>query len=241
MDSVKKKVYLDVFASPGTLLPVAGGITAMLAAWATNGSPALMFAGIAGMLVGAGVTATRLVFGLHRITQDAYDHVVERQRMQQEESLERLNERLVNDQDSRTQNCLRNLRHLYSQLQEKVAKNSINSAAFGVIEGVDRMFRTCVEQLEHSVDLWDNAQTLSGSARQSLLQQREDLVLEICATVDHLGQTVNRFHAMTTNKNRNDLARLRKELDESMRVAREVERRTEELLEHQSHEHLEHE
>ena len=84
MDNIKKKVYLDVFASPGTLLPVAGGITAMLAAWATNGNPALLFAGIAGVLVGAGVTATRLVFGLNRITEDAYDHVVQQQRKQQD-------------------------------------------------------------------------------------------------------------------------------------------------------------
>jgi hypothetical protein len=231
MDDIKKKVYLDIFAAPGTLLPLAGGVTALLASWAIGGDAMLSFAGIAGVLAGVGVTATRLILGLDKITQDAYDHVVQQQRRQQEEGLERLHQRLLDDQDPRTQNCLLELRHLYSRLQNKVDSTKINSAAYGVIEGVDQVFRTSVQQLEYSVELWETAQTMRGSARRDLLQQREELVQEICDTVEHLGQTVDRFHAMTTHRNRRDLARLRKELDESLRIAREVERRTEQLTE----------
>jgi hypothetical protein len=231
MDDVKKKVYLDIFAAPGTLLPLAAGLTALMASWASGGDPLLSFAGIAGVLAGLGVTATRLILGLDRITQQAYDHLLQRQRQQQEDALERLRQRLEADQDPRTQNCLQELRHLYSRLKDKLENDKVTAAAYGVVEGVDRVFQTSVKQLEQSVDLWETAQTLRGSARKGLLQQREDLVRDVCETVEHLGHTVDRFHAMTTRKNRSNLARLRKELDESMRVAREVERRTEQLTE----------
>lgn len=229
MDEVKKKVYLDVFASPGTLLPIAGGLTAWIASWAIGGNAAMNFAGVAGVLTGVGVLATRLILQLDKITQKAYEHTLEKQRHEQEAALEHLRERLVRDRDPRTQNCLEELRLLYARLKEKVDKGHVNAAAFGVIEGVDRIFHTCIAQLEHSVELWETAKQMRGSARDELLQQREQLVLEICETVDHLGKSVEKFHAVTTNKNRSELARLRSELDQSMQVARDVARRTEQL------------
>lgn len=229
MDDVKKKVYLDIFASPGTLIPIAAGLTALMTSWAMGGNEILNFAGISGMLAGIGVTATRLVLGLESITRDAYDHVLRRQQHEQEESLERLHKRLLEDQDSRTQHGLRELRSLSSQLRSKVDEGQVNAAAYQVIEGVDRLFQTCVKQLEYSVELWETAQAMRGTGRDRVLQQRDELVQEVVETVDHLRMTVERFHAMTTHKNRSELARLRRELDQSMQVAREVERRTEEL------------
>lgn len=235
MDEVKKKVYLEIFASPETLLPVAGGITALMLSWAVGGNNAMNFAGLAGILGGAGMMATRLILGLERITQQAYDHVVRRQRRQQEESLERLHQRLLTDQDPRTQKCLTDLRQLVARLKVKVDNDNVNSAAFSVIEGVDQLFNSCVAQLEHSVDLWETARTMQGSSREAMLHQRDELVREICETVDHLAQSVEKFHAVTTHKNRSELARLRRELDQSMQVAREVERRTDELTQQRSY------
>ena len=229
MDDVKKKVYLDIFAAPSTLLPVAGGLTALIASWAIGGDATMTFAGVAGVLTGVGVLATRLIVGLDKITERAYEHVVSHQQRQQEKAMEHLHGRLVMDNDPRTQNCLTELRHLYGRLKDRVERGHVNAAAYDVIEGVDQLFRTCVDQLEHSIDLFETARTMRGPARNDLVQQREELVNEICETVVHLGQTVDKFHAVTTNKNRNELARLRKELDRSMEVAKEVERRTEQL------------
>ena len=231
MDEVKKKVYLDVFASPGTILPVAGGLTALIASWAMGGNPAMNFAGVAGVVTGIGVLATRIILGLDRITERAYDHVVHRQQREQERALEHLHKRLLNDNDPRTHTCLTELRHLYSRLKEKVDAGKVNASSYDVIQGVDDLFQTCVTQLEHSVDLWETASTMMGPARNDMLRQRDELVDEICETVVHLGRTVDKFHAVTTNKNRKELARLRKELDRSMDVAREVERRTDQLIE----------
>ena len=74
---MKRKILLDIFASPGTVLPIAGGITALLASWAVGGQSALNFAGVVGILGGFGIFASRLILGLEKITRDAYDHVMD--------------------------------------------------------------------------------------------------------------------------------------------------------------------
>ena len=74
MDDVRRKVLLDIFAAPGVLLPLAGGLTALIASWAVGGNPALNFGGIAGILGGVGIMASRLILKLDRITQEAYDY-----------------------------------------------------------------------------------------------------------------------------------------------------------------------
>lgn len=232
MDEVKRKVYLDIFASPTTLLPMVGGISALMASWAMNGNATLNFAGVTGILMGAGVLVTRLIVGLESLTERAYDHLLQRQRQQQEQALEHLHQRLIRDQDPRTQNSLHDLQHLYKQLKEKTDRGDVNAAAFEVVRGVDELFQSCVNQLEHSVELWETASKLRGPAREEMLRQRSQLVDEICDTVIHLGKTVDKFHAVTTNKNRSELARLRSELDRSMEIAKEVERRTDQLTHH---------
>lgn len=214
MDDVRRKVFLDIFAAPGVLLPIAGGLTALMASWAIGGNPALTFGGVAGVLGGLGLMASRLILKLDRITQDAYDYFVHTQRRQQEESLEQLEQRLLLDQDPRTQTSLRTMRHLYDRLKEKVDSGKVTPAAYGVIEGVDKLFHSCVKQLEASVDLWEMAQSIEGPARTAMLQQREQLVTEVNEAVEHLGRTVERFHEVETGRHRSDLARLRKELDE---------------------------
>lgn len=240
-DAVRRKVWLDIFAAPTTLFPVAGGLTALMASWAIGGNSTLNFAGIAGVLGGIGILASRLILGLDKLTQDAYDYFVERQRSEQEHSLELLDEQLVKDRDSRTQNCLRELRHLYSRLKTKVDSGRITPGAYDVIEGIDNMFQACVKQLGHSLELWETAKTMRGPARETILQQRDELVEEICSTVIHLGKTVEQFHLVTTQKNREDLARLREELDESLEIARRVEERKSELGEDRQYDVLDRE
>ncbi len=157
MDDVRRKVWLDIFAAPGTLLPIAGGLTALMASWAMGGDSTLTFAGVAGILGGFGVMASRLILGLERITHDAYDRLVQKQRNQQEASLSALEQRLLSDQDPRTETIFHTLRQLYSRLKEKVDSGRVTPAAYDVVEGVDKLFHSCIKQLEDSVDLWETA------------------------------------------------------------------------------------
>ena len=93
------------------------------------------------------------------------------------------------------------------------------------------MFSVCVQHLGQSLELWETAKTMRGPSRESILQQRNELIEEVCKSVVHLGSTVEQFHLVTTQKNRQDLARLREELDESLEIARRVEERKATLAE----------
>ena len=50
MDDVKKKVLLDLFVSPWTVLPLAGGLSVWMLSWAAEGSAFLNVAGLAGVI-----------------------------------------------------------------------------------------------------------------------------------------------------------------------------------------------
>lgn len=225
MDDVKRKVLLDLFAAPSTLLPIAGGLTLLVGAWAFGGGGLFHFAGLAGILGGLGLFATRLVFGVERITNQAYEYVVKQQQAKQQEALEQLDRRLVKDRDPRTQTCLRQLRQLVSGLKRDIREGRIAASSRTVLNGIDQVFHVCVEYLERSYDLWNMAKGLEGRAKQRMLSQREEIVREVQQTVQHLGETVVRLQTMEGRHRPTELARLRDELDESLQAARRAEER----------------
>jgi hypothetical protein len=226
MDEVRQKVLLDLFASPLTLLPVVGGLTALLASWATGGNAPLAFAGMVGILGGVGMFATRMVFGLEKLTRKAYDYALEKQQKHQNEMLLDLDRKLQNDHDPRTQYLLRQLWHLYQGLQKDIKAGKITVAAHQVLESVDQMFRVCVEYLRESYDLWELAERVGKTARQSTLAQREELIQEVERSVVHLEQTLDQLQTVATSRSKSELSRLRAELDETIDVARRAEKRT---------------
>jgi hypothetical protein len=227
MDEVRQKVLLDLFASPLTLLPVVGGLTALLASWAMGGNAPLAFAGFVGILGGIGMFATRMVFGLEQLTRRAYDYALEQRQKNQQSMLLELDRKLQKDHDPRTQTLLRQLWHLYQGLQKDIQEGKITVAAHHVLESVDQMFAVCIRHLRESYDLWKRSERISGQARQNTLTQREELIHEVQQSVEHLEQTLDKLRTVATRRNKSELARLRAELDETIEVARRTEKRTE--------------
>ncbi|MFV1964193.1 MAG: hypothetical protein ACC628_02130 [Pirellulaceae bacterium] len=225
MDEVKKRILLDLFVSPWAVLPVAGGLSAWMVSWAVGGSSFLNMAGLAGVLGGVGALASRLIVGLEDITHKAYSYLHEQRRAEQEAALDELDQRLSLDRDDRTQESLRELRQIYQIFQEQSPKGRITGSSHLVLERVGRLFKACVKQLEQSYELWRNAEHLSGEARQALLADRDDVVEEVVLTIRHLGKSVEQLHALRGKESESELATLREELDETMRVARRAEQR----------------
>jgi hypothetical protein len=229
MDEVKRKVYLDLFASPLNLLPLAGGLTALMASWAVGGSQTMTMLGVGGILSGIGITLTRLIWGIEDLTEKAYGYRLAKQRLDQELALDLLIAKLQQDHDPRTESCLQELRLLYGSLQAAAEKGNITTSAYEILDAVGKVFDQCVKQLEHSLSLWETARRMRGSARESMLAQRDEIIREICATVMEVGKKVDEYLLSKTKKNRKELALVRRELNESIEAARRAEERTAEL------------
>jgi hypothetical protein len=225
MDDVRKKVLLDLFVSPWTVLPVVGGLSAWMLSWAVDGNSLLNLTGLAGVLGGAGMLATRIIFGLENITQNAFTYLHEQKRAEQEAALDTLDQRLSLDRDDRTQESLRELRQIYRIFQEKGQQGKITGSSHQLLDRVERLFRACVQRLEQSYELWKSAQALSGEARRALLAERDEIVDEVVVTVRHLGKSVEQFYTLHDQESESELATLRDELEETLRVAQRAEQR----------------
>jgi hypothetical protein len=169
--------------------------------------------------------ASRLIFGLENITHKAYSYLHEQKRAEQEEVLDALDGRLSLDRDDRTQESLRELRQIYQIYQEKSQQGKITGSSHLLLDRVERLFKACVGQLEQSYELWRSAEKLSGTARQALLAERDQIIDEVVVTIRHLGKSVEQFYTLHGKENESELASLRDELDETMRVAQRAEQR----------------
>ena len=229
MDDVKRKVLLDLFVSPYNLIPLAGGLTSLMAGWAANGEPRLIMAGLAGVLAGIGVTASRWIWGLESLTQKAYEYEVENKQQRQQQRLDDLDAKLTKDRDPRTQSCLRELRSLHANLKRAAKKDEISTAKFEIIRGVENVMDECVKQLEHSYSLWETHRKLQGPAAESLMEQRNQLIQDVVVTVADVATMVESYFVSAGQRNRSSLDQVRRELNESIEAAKRAEARTAEL------------
>jgi hypothetical protein len=138
----------------------------------------------------------------------------------QERSLDRLEERLLRDGDERTENSLRELRELYRVFKDDRAwtKNLTTNTALEIAGKVDAIFEGCQGSLRRSVELWESASRMrTQETRDTLLRKRERLLSEVNASVRQLAKTVDGVETLSLDKdNPEHLARLRRELDESL-------------------------
>lgn len=225
MDQVRKKVLLDLFASPWSIVPIAAGLSAWMLSWAVDGNTAMNLVGLAGVMGGIGVTATRLIFGLEQITEDAFKFLTNQQKQEQEKQLDDLTLRLSSDDDPNTQAYLSDLRTLYSSFVEDVEKGKLKAGARPVLDQVHRLFQAAVKHLEYSYELWSRANELRGSAREKLMAERRRVISEVGVTIDHLGTSIQQFHTFRLDNSDSELSKLRKELDATMKVAQRAEQR----------------
>ncbi|TWT94816.1 hypothetical protein Pla108_36670 [Botrimarina colliarenosi] len=227
MDEVKKKVLLDLFVSPWTLLPTVTGLSAWMLSWAAGGNMTLNLIGLAGVVIGAGIQATRLIFGVEELTEQAYGYQEEKKRADRNSHLDQLAERLARDDDNRTEECLRRLRALHGLFEQDPPKGA---AAIAIRDNVQRLFEASVRHLEHSYDLWEKARRLPVGTGGPLLEQRRAAIDEVVLTVNHLTRTVERYNALQADDGGDhELSQLRKELDATIEVARRADEQMDSL------------
>lgn len=234
--NLRKKVLMDLFVSPWSLLPLVGGLAAWMISWAVDGNTLLNLGGLFGVVGGLGIMATRVIFGLEKITEDAFDYLTNQQRLQQQNQLDQLAQQLTGDDDPNTQVYLSNLRRLHEGFVEDLNRGKLPVGARTVQQQVQRLFQAAVEHLEYSFELWNRASRMSGAARKALLDERRRVIDEVRQTTEHLSKTVQQYSAFRISETESELSKLRKELDETMDVARRAEQRVRHLTQQPQHE-----
>ncbi len=229
MEDVKHKVLFDLFASPGTLVPIVAGVTAWLYSWAVGGSQVAGSVGLFGVLGGIGFFATRAIWGLEKMTQQAYEDLTRQQIEAQERSLNHLLLRLIDDEDPRTEQILQDLRSLHQAFQLDVQSRTIIGVQHRLIEQVEQIFTASVQQLTRSLDLYETSQKLSPKVRQEILRERQRVIDEVIQTRDHLSKSIEQFQAFNSKRNESELGLLRRELEETLKVAKRTEERMAQL------------
>lgn len=230
----RRKVLLELFASPWTLLPGVLGASSLLLGWALDGGASWwVLGGVAGLLTGIGAAATRWIFFADRIMRGAFDSLQQETFRKQEQALDDLDRRLEGDNDPRPEQSLRELRAMYRGFRDDAAWTGRlgERSAFEIAGKVEKLFQACIMSLERSQDLWDAAARMkTEGARRSVLAGRERLLDEIRESVAQVAHTIDGVQSLAVGQAADqNLAQIRRELDESLEVARRVEERMQTL------------
>ncbi|MBT3223430.1 MAG: hypothetical protein HN348_30530 [Proteobacteria bacterium] len=222
---IRRRLLLKLFGSPTTLLPVAGGMTAMLFPVFFQADPAIpLFLGVTGVAVGLAALVLRGLLGRERITEEVLAEHEQETSANQEVMLNALERRLERDRDARTEALLGDLRELVGVLRDDNEWRSKMSsvAASDILDGVDELFGGCVQSLDRTLELHNMAIKINTkSAREGLMVERERIITEVERSVEQLSTFVTKLRTLGTESDGGpNLASIRTGLDTSIAAAR---------------------
>lgn len=234
--TLRKKVFVRLLGSPLTIAPFLLGMTTMMTTWAMNWHPSLgLFAGLAGAMGSVGAYLSQALLWGEKLTREAAAALEHEANAERQKALDELDRQLTHaDVDPRPETALRELRALLKAFEEgeQTAWNLNQSSAYEVNAMVRQLFDRCVDSLRQSDRLWNTSQKLqTAAARKPILQQREKIIHEVSASIEHLSGTLVALQTLDRGTDNNkELARLRGELDASLTIARTVEERVNALV-----------
>ena len=231
---LRKKVILNLFSHPVTILPFAGSATFFIATWIFDLDPLIFLSLSFGcFVVSIGGLFTNLIVNLDKITKKAFEELQAESRQTQEKELDSLDRNLQEDRDARTEKLLRELRSLAATFEDgKAWSNNLDTrSAFEIESKVRELFQGCVSHLERSLELWRLAQEIDSTrGKEIILNQREKIIHDVETSVEQLGSILDGVLSLgILKKDDTELARIRDELDQSLEIARQVEERMEEF------------
>jgi hypothetical protein len=226
---LRKRVWLQLASAPLTVLPAVAGATALLAAWGVDaGSGWLAFLGVSGLLASVGSLATQCIFYLDEHTRRAFASLEAEALAEQERKLDNLYRRLRKDDDPRDDELLKQLRSLYRTFQQDTewVKRMRQQSAVEIASQVEKLFQASIISLQRSLDLARAADRMAtDDGRRTALLSRDRLLSEVQESIAQMAKTIDGVQSLGLERNGDDLARIRRELDESLNVARRVEER----------------
>jgi hypothetical protein len=227
MDSLRKRILLDLFAAPLTVIPTTIGASLIMMSGIFGGDTA--FYGIVGLLVGAGSLLTNFVFNLDKISQTASNKWLEEQQELKEQALNELDAKLVQTSDPHDEKILRNLRVIYSKFCVDLKNHESISIPVDMLSTIDKLFQSCILKIEQSLELWEMAQTVTGKIQTRIINNRKSILEEVEQSLLDLSETISGVWAIHRRTKNADLDRLRQQMKTQLQVAKTTEERMQEL------------
>ncbi len=162
------------------------------------------------------------------MTEIAYRDLQKRTREVRMREIRELRRSLRSDRDPRTSNMLKRLQRIYDRLLES-ERAGIDPVYKEVSVQANRLHQSCMELLRMSLRLWKaSREVTTESVRKQLETSRESSINEVQEGIINLERSLDHLQTSELRGGASDevnAARLRKELDEGLNVARRVENR----------------
>jgi hypothetical protein len=229
LTDLRSRIASELLWAPSVVLPVVAGASAWLISWAAGGVAALNVVGLVGVIAGVGWLATRTIFYTDAIAADVLRKEQEKAAKAEERRLDDLQQRLRVDRDFRTKDYLTLLRTCRAEFEEFSSKPGIAIQSQEIVKQVRQLFWSAVEQLERSLKLHLLSERLMGEKRKQVLEEREQVLNEINASIEHMQRASKNYQELIQDETETDLSSIRDELDASLRVAKRIEERMREI------------
>lgn len=214
-----------------TVLPFVAGFSGFLGTWALDIRPELgALALLLGVVGAGGAFLTQLIMGGEERSKAALTELMAEAHQEREDHLNDLHRRLEQDQDARTEKSLADLRALAKALDDLEEQGLIDNRSSMVVEiqaGANQLFKQCVVSLEQSLKLWHTAQQMvTASARKPIEKQRDAVVKDVYESIRQLGELLVSLQKLGVDtKDDTELSRIRNELNQNLKVAKQVDAR----------------
>lgn len=227
MSDLRSRVWRRLFGSKQFIVPAAVAVgTGCIAAF--SGGVWIAVAAAFG-LIAAGTVVLKLASGAEQLEKAALNEQTIDKRSQEDVRLADLQKRLRSDRDFRTKDCFQLTTKARNDFFSLVQNTQGNFALLQFGQQFDQLFWATIGQLEHSLQLYEQADRLVDARRKEILAERECVVDDLIGAADRLRQVVDRIRSTATENRETELSSLSKELDHSLEIAKRVDQRLKEL------------
>lgn len=222
MNDLRKRIFLELFITPLTVIP--GGIGASLLLL----SPILGFTtavlGGVGLLAGACGAVTNLILFGDKIANRALDQWQKQEVAKREQSLNELYDKLAKTPDKSDEEALESLRVIYKSFCEDFSQGLISRAPAEMIALIHDVFNACIVKLTISYQCYLNTQKIKVlPIRRKCSEQRKKLIDEVENSVVELASVIDEVRALQAQSQVGDLQRLQQKLASQLEVAKATE------------------
>lgn len=212
---------------------VAGGVTMALA----SGAP--FWIGVAVFSMGIGSALWRFTIGRRQTEEAVIQQLRDESNRQHYAFLRSLQRKLRRDRDETTGRLLRQLRETHKRMASANIFSSSGSLQqpakawqVDIHRQMAKLYESSVGSLGRSFDLWRSAQVVKDEKlRQELLGSRTQLLTEVEESIERLGKTLDQMQvsSLKDEEPSSELSSVRRELEQGLTVAENIEKRLREL------------